>query len=202
MRYSFVIVSALALSATLGQTRPPASATEAMYQQATESAQRKLDHIAANAKINPPDQTPTTMTEREINTYLNSGRVRLPKGVSHLVLKGTPGMIDGAAQVDFDAITAGKRNSNPLLMLFSGVHEVAATAHANGSGHTGHVHIDSGAIDGVSVPRPALEFFLSRYLSPKYPGIGLDSTFQLPERIDIAQVGEHSLTVTQKATDH
>jgi hypothetical protein len=206
-RLPWIVLIALYATAALSRpgaqtsqtnTHPPASATQLMYQQAADSAERKLNHIKENAKRKAPDQTPTTFTERELNTHLNSGRVRMPKGVSHLDLKGTPGVIDGNAQIDFDAITAGKRNSNPLLYLFSGVHQVAAMAHASGSGGMGHVHIDSMSIDGMGVPRAALEFFIERYLAPKYPGIGLDSIFKLPQRIDIAQIGQHTMTVTQK----
>jgi hypothetical protein len=44
----------------------------------------------------------------------------------------------------------------------------------------------------------ALEYFVSKYITPKYPNIGLDSQFRLPNRIDTATVGYHKLTVTQK----
>jgi hypothetical protein len=44
----------------------------------------------------------------------------------------------------------------------------------------------------------ALEFFVEHYITPKYPNVGLDSQFQLPNRIDTATVGYHKLTVTQK----
>ena len=39
---------------------------------------------------------------------------------------------------------------------------------------------------------------IEKYLHPKYPNIGLDSRFGLPDRIDTARVGTHKLTVTQK----
>ncbi len=53
-------------------------------------------------------------------------------------------------------------------------------------------------IDGFNVPRVALEYFVSKYITPKYPNMGMDSQFQLPNRIDMATVGYHKLTVTQK----
>lgn len=169
-----------------------------MYQSAADSAERKLQHIRQNAKRTPPDQTPTVLTEREINAYLNSGRVTLPKGVQHVNLTGSNGRIDGTARVDFDAITASRRSANPLLALFSGVHEVHATARADASGGQGHVEIQSVDIDGTTVPRIALEFFMEHYITPKYSNVGMDSTFALAERIDTATIGNHQLTVTQK----
>jgi hypothetical protein len=60
------------------------------------------------------------------------------------------------------------------------------------------VHIDSVSIDGVGVPRMALEYFVEKYITPKHPDIGLDSQFKLPYRIETATVGARQLTVTQK----
>jgi hypothetical protein len=43
-----------------------------------------------------------------------------------------------------------------------------------------------------------LQMFVDRFLTPKYPELGLDSQFKLPNRIDTATVGRHELIVTQK----
>jgi hypothetical protein len=180
------------------QQQPAASGTQAMYDSAAKSADAKFRHIEENARRNPPDQTPTVLTEREINAYLNSGRVQLPVGVRSVRFTGQNGVLDAVARVDFDAITAQSKSSNPLLSLFSGVHDVHAVAHASASGRQGRVHIDSIEIDGVTVPRMALEFFIDRYLTPKYPNVGMDSVFNLPDRIDTARIGDHQLIITQK----
>ena len=169
-----------------------------MYRAAADSAERKFQHIQQNATLAHPDQTPTALTELEINAYLASGRVQLPKGVQRVQLTGEAGVVSGTARVDFDQITAGRRSANPLLSLFSGVHELRADAHASGSGGQGHVHIDSAALDGVTVPRMALQYFVDKYITPKYPNVGMDSTFQMPDRIDTAKVGSHKLILTQK----
>ena len=87
---------------------------------------------------------------------------------------------------------------NPLLSVFTGVHEIVVAAHAQGGGHEGVVHVDSVALDGVDIPRFVLQSFVEKYLQPKYPEIGLDSRFSLPQKIDTASVGEHRVTVTQK----
>jgi hypothetical protein len=100
--------------------------------------------------------------------------------------------------VDFDRIRAGVRSSNPLLSIFSGVHDVVVATHAYGAGGQGYVHVDSVSLDGVGVPRFLLQLFVEKYLQPKYPQLGLDSRFSLPDRIDTATVGQHKLTVTQK----
>jgi hypothetical protein len=75
---------------------------------------------------------------------------------------------------------------------------VEAKAQAQGSGGQGHVQIESVSLDGVAIPRAALEFFVDRYIKPKHPDIGLDTTFKLPYKIDLATVGSRQLTITQK----
>jgi hypothetical protein len=176
----------------------PSSATEAMYRAASASAETKFRHIEANAAAANPDQTPTVLTEREINAYLSSGDVKLPKGVNQLRLSGAGGSVTANALIDFDKVTEGKKSSNPLLGIFSGVHQVEVVSHAQGSGGQGRVHIDSASIDGIGVPRIALEYFATKYIKPKHPNLGLDSQFPLPDRIDTATIGDHTLTLTQR----
>ena len=193
----FVTIVALIALAN-AQQPPPASGTQAMYNAATASAEAKFRHIEETARRNPPDQRPTVLTEREINAYLASGRVQLPTGVRAVRFTGQNGVVNATARVDFDAITAKSRSQNPLLSLFSGIHDVHAVAHASGSGRQGRVHIDSIDIDGVNVPRMALQYFLDHYVRPKHPEVGMDSLFALPERIDTATIGDHQLILTQK----
>ena len=194
----FAIALLVALSLVAQQPRRPASQTEAMYQSANASAERKFRRIEENGQRPNPDQQPTVLTEREVNAYVASGNVKLPTGVKSVRFSGRPGVIDASARVDFDEITASRRASNPLLALFSGVHDVHAIARAEGSGRQGRVSVRSVELDGTTLPRVALEFFISRYITPKYPHAGMDSTFALPERIDTAVVGQGTLTVTQK----
>jgi hypothetical protein len=180
------------------QQTPAGSSTQAIYQAQAASCQKKFDYIRQNGEKANPDQTPTIISESELNAWLASGDAPLPKGVQKLQMAGDRGVINATAYVDFDQITAGARSSNPLLSLFRGTHEVQAKAHASGSGGQGQVHIDSVSLDGVGVPRMALEYFVDKYIAPKYPGIGLDSQFKLPYRIDLAIIGSRKLTLTQK----
>jgi len=169
-----------------------------MYDAALESARHKFRHIEENAKREPPDPSPTVLTEREVNSYLTSGDVELPAGIKRLQFTGSPGIVHADALVDFDQVTGGRYSSNPLMSLFSGTNKVEISAHASARGGTGQVHIDSVAINGVTVPRSALEYFVEKFVRPKYPNLGLDSTFPIPYRVNQADVGEHKLTVVQK----
>jgi len=162
------------------------------------NTERKLEHLESNADLDHPDPAPTEFTEQEINAYFASGNVKLPPGVQSVVFQEQPQIVIGTSRVDFDQIKAGKNSYNPLLSMFSGLHDVIVTAHAHGARGEGMVHVDSVSIDGVEVPKFVLELFLEKYLKPRYPNIGIDSRFALPARVDAAAVGLHKVSVSQK----
>jgi len=162
------------------------------------SMERKLLHVQQNGTLARPDTTPTEFTEQEVNAYFATGRVKLPAGVQSVRFQSQPDVIAATTRVDFEQLKAGRGSSNPLLSIFTGVHDVVVVAHARGMDHQGYVQVDSVALDGVEIPRFVLQLFVEKYLQPKYPGIGLNSQFALPGKIDTATVGLHKLTVTQK----
>jgi hypothetical protein len=163
-----------------------------------DSMQAKLDHIQENGEKAPPDQAPTVMSEEEVNDYIAAGKIVLPLGVKKLRMEGRGGVVTAFLNVDFDEIRAGQNSLNPMLSVFSGQHDVRVEADASGSGREGSVHVREVVIDGITVPRMALEYFVSKYIAPKYPNVGIDSQFHLPNKVDVATVGYHKLTVTQK----
>jgi hypothetical protein len=160
--------------------------------------ERKVQHVQQNGAQAQPDQTPTTFSQQEINDYVASGAVKLPKGVQSVRFASEPGVITSNARIDFDEVKSGRGSANPLLSVFSGVHDVVVVAHAHGSGHMGYVDIDSVSLDGVDIPRFVLQLFVEKYLQPKYPNVGLSSRFEMPYKIDTAVVGHNQLTITQK----
>jgi hypothetical protein len=183
-----VLTSVLTTVLCTGTTKPTNPA---------DSAADKLDYIHRNGQKPHPDSRPTQLTEAEANAYFASGKVKMPAGVQSLHLTGDSGAITANCRIDFDQVKAGRGNSNPLLHLFSGVHEVLVQADASGFNYEGHVHVNSVSIDGVEVPQFVLEVFVEKYVTPKYPGVGLDSTFRLPDKIETATVGSHELIVVQ-----
>ncbi len=160
--------------------------------------EQKIAYLKQNAAKSHPDPKPTEITEHEANAYFNEGGVKLPKGVSHVRLAATPGMIDGHAEVDFEALTQGKSSANPLLSLFSGTHDIHVVAQASGANRTGTIRAQSVSLDGVEVPQMLLQLFVQHFLTPKYPNVGITSTFKLPLRIDTATVDTGHVRVTQK----
>jgi hypothetical protein len=165
---------------------------------AVASMEQKLRHVESNGELPHPDSTPTEFTENEVNAYFAAGRMNFPAGVESVRFQSDPGVATATTRVDFDRLKGGSNSSNPVLTIFSGVHDVVVVAHAHGSGGQGLVHVDSVSLDDVEIPRFALQLFVQKFIQPRYPDLGLDSRFQLPDRIADATVEEHKLTVVQR----
>ena len=197
MRAGIALFSVAAIFAVLS-LHSPAQAQSRPNAVLVASFEKKLQHLQSNTAVKQPDSTPTEFSEQEINAYFASGNVELPKGVQSVVFQTQPQIVIGTSRVDFDQLKSGKNSYNPLLSVFSGVHEVVVAAHAYGAKKEGFVHVDSVSLDGVEVPQFVLELFVEKYLKPKYPNIGIDSRFALPVRVDTATIGLHKVTLVQK----
>jgi hypothetical protein len=162
------------------------------------SMEQKIAYLKQNAAREHPDPKPTEITQDEANAYFAEGGVKMPKGVTALKLAAQPGTLDGHAQVDFDTITQKARSSNPLLAVFTGVHDVHMIAQASGSNGTGTITVQHVYLDDVEIPQMILQFFVDRYLKSKYPNVGLTTTFKLPLRIDSAAVESGKVALVQK----
>jgi hypothetical protein len=167
------------------------------HSKAYTTANQKFEQLASGA--NGGKTQTVSFSADEISSYVNEGGVVLPNGVENVKFSGKSGSVTAVTKVDFDKITAGKSSMNPLLMLFTGEHDVTVNADAQGSGGQATVNVQSVEIDGVTVPHAALELFVSRYLQPKYGNtVGLNNQFAMPAHIDSAVVGNNTLTLTQK----
>ena len=190
-----VLCLALVLLATAGQQRASAQDKHSANYHAM---QAKLAWLKTNAAKAHPDPKPTELTGPEINAYFAEGGVKMPKGVSHLRLSSQDTTVDAHADVDFEQIMQGRGSSNPLYSLFSGTHDVHAVAQAAGENGVGTIRVQSIDFDGVTIPQFALEWFVQRYLTPKYPNVGVTSTFKLPLRIDNATVETGKVRLVQR----
>ncbi len=164
---------------------------------AADPLRAKLDALQANGKREHPDPHPTTIAEDDVNAHFAQPDAKLPRGVKSVHFTSSPGTITAVALVDFDEIRAG-RTHNALLNLFQGRHEVTAMARASGARFYGEVDIVSVLLDGVEVPRFLLELFVQKFVTPKYPGVGLETRFVMPARVENAIVGHHRLTLIQR----
>jgi len=158
----------------------------------------RLHHIRQDGMLANPDPTPTELPDNEGNGYFAAGRVKLPTSVQQLRYSTSPGTVNAVARIDFDVLTQNSTSNNPLLLLFSGVHDVRVIADASAQNGTATVIAQSVEIDGIAVPRMALEYFVNKYLTSRFPNVGMTSHFKLPSRVDSAKVETGKVVVYQR----
>lgn len=178
---------------------PVAAAPAKTPQQLADSMEKKIASVKENGAKERPDKRITVFQQDEINAYFAERRLTMPDGVRSVVFTLGPNLVHAQARIDFDDITRNRRTHNPLMYLFTGVHnvEVSARTAPAGAGMV-HVTVESVTIDGVTVPRMALQFFVDRFVSPKYPKVGLDRDYRLPAKMDAVVIARGKGTVTQK----
>ena len=183
-----LIVGALLARVEAGDSSP----------QLADSLERKVAHLRENGQKARPDPRPTVLTDEEVDAYMNSGRLKVPEGVSDIHLSTTVGEATAVAKVDFDRLLRDVRKNNMLWQLFTGVHDVKVRCGVWGKDGMGNVHVQNVWLDGHEIPRVALEFFLEHYIKPKVPQASLDSRFRMPVRIHTATVTKGKTTLTQR----
>lgn len=182
------------ISSVTAADKKPSKAETAL----ADSMQRKIDHIKSNSAKPEPEQTPTIFTEEEVNAYFAQRRLKMPDGVKSVIFDLQPEFVHTTATIDFDEITRTRRSNNPLLGIFTGIHEVKASAFADGAGGMVNVEVESVKIDGVPIPKMVLKLFIERWVNPKYPNVKLNGSYKLPSKMDTVIIERDKGTVTQK----
>ncbi|MEO8727460.1 MAG: hypothetical protein ABI383_15205 [Acidobacteriaceae bacterium] len=190
-RIAVLILAMVAALPAQQQQRPSAAG----------SLSAQLNYLRENAARQRPDPAPTVLSQADINAYLAGGAVKLPSGVESLAVALHAQQIIGSAKIDFDKVRTAGSDNNPFLSMFSGVHEVVVDAFAEGTDGKALIRVNSASLDGIVLPRFALELFVSKYVTPKHPNIGLDTRFTMPERISTAMVSEGRVTLVQRKSD-
>jgi len=164
------------------------------------SMDKKIALIESNSSNSPAQPQTTTITQDELNAYLTEGGVTIPKGISNVKIEFGPGTVHGSSQVNFDQLSEGHGGGgNPIFSaIFTGTHDVEADAQASGSSGQGTVTIETVKLDGVAIPKSALQYLIQYYVKPKYPNAGMTSTFALPDKIENAAVQQSQVALTQK----
>ncbi len=166
---------------------------------AADSFQKKVDFIKSNAGSAQPSQTPTLFSQEEINAYFAERRLKMPDGVQKVTFELQPDQVTALTRVDFEKLRQSRPSMNPLLSIFDGVHDCQVVAHAESAGPGRvRVRVESLNIDGMNVPRMALQMFVNHYVKPKYPNVDLDAEYKLPTRIDTATIKTQQGVIAQK----
>jgi hypothetical protein len=158
-----------------------------------------VDFIKANAARPQPAQTPALFSQEEINAYFSERRLKIPDGVQRVTFDLQPDQVTALTRVDFEKLRQSRPSMNPLLSIFDGVHDCQVVAHAESAGPGRvRVRVESVNIDGMNVPRMALQMFVNHYVKPKYPNVDLDAEYKLPTRIDTATIKTQQGVIVQK----
>jgi hypothetical protein len=165
-----------------------------------DALQRKLFLIAANGVAARPEARRTTVTEREVNAFLQS-RVDLPEGVVDPVVTILPdGVLQGRAVVDLDVVRASQpRGRMSAWNLLSGQLPVEVSGVlATGDG-VGAFSLGQATVGGVPVPNALLHEVVSYYSrSEAQPdGVDIEAPFRLPARIREIQTTQGEAFVVQ-----
>lgn len=168
-------------------------------QKLADSMARKIASIRQNGDRPDPQKRTTVFAQDEVNAYFAERRVKMPEGVKVVTFGLGANAVTSHALIDFDEITRERRSRNPLMYFFTGTHnvEVVARTEQAGAGRV-RVNVESVAIDGVAVPRMALDFFIERFVNPKYPNVGLDREYALPAKLDAVIIAPRKGTAIQK----
>jgi hypothetical protein len=170
-----------------------------------DAAMKKFERIAAAAETPRPADAPpleTTLTEREINSYLElEGPSFLPEGIaSPRFTLGDGGRVRARAIIDLDVWGSGRERSlfDPLSFLTGDV-EVIATGRIETRDGNGVVRYDSVTVGGISVPKVLAQELVRFYTrSPDFPdGITFDQPYPLPEGVRAVSVVSSEATLTQ-----
>ena len=175
---------------------------EALSRLAGSRLASKLAAIVQNGLTEADEPRLTTLTEQEINAYLQfQGRGEMPAGVtdSHIAIEGN-GRVAGRAEVDLDQVREQSTGGwlDPLSYLSGSLLILASGVLYTGDG-VGRVEIDTVTVAGVSVPKWVLHEVVRHYsrTAEDPDGVNLDDSFELPSRIREIQVGQGEAVIVQ-----
>lgn len=191
--------SVVPIAATLFLLTLSLTAKQVQHSAAFLSMDRKVKILEANAQRPPTYPQYTDITQEELNAYIAEGGVDMPKGIEDAKVDFKPAVVHATATVNFDTLAEGHTGTNPIFAaLFTGMHDVEAQAQASGAQGEGTLIVDWVKLDGIEIPRAALDYLVQHYVRSKYPNAGMTTRFSLPVKIDMAVVQQGKVTLTQR----
>lgn len=199
-RRSWLVAAALAMGLTVAAvaaTGPQWLASDAA------SMARKIELIAANGSADVPRPLRTTVTESELNAYLEYElRPQFPAGVvePRVWLLGA-GRVTARAVVDLDEVkkARGSRGFFDPLRWLSGRLPVTASGVVTAVEGVARLEFERADISGVPIPKALLQELITYYTrtATAPTGVSLDDPFPLPARIRSIDIGRSDATIVQ-----
>lgn len=131
-----------------------------------------------------------TVTAADADAYwAGAGAARLPAGVSQVHMSAEAGALTGSARINFDKLPSHGQ-TGWILMMFRGVHTVAARAAVNSaSAPRASLTITQVWLDGHEVPGFLVDAALAAFVTSRYPDVGRTFTVPLPRHSDTVSEG-------------
>jgi hypothetical protein len=187
--------------ATLGAALGLSAQTQLTRQDA-DLLQRKLLTIALNSTAPATAARATTITERELNSYLRYHAAgEIPVGVvdPYIWILGE-GRVRGRAMVDLDAVRTQKTRGwlDPAGYL-TGRLPLEVTGVLRTRDGIGRFELQTAELGGVTIPKTVLQEIVSYYSrTPDQPaGVSIDDPFELPAGIRDIKVAKGQAVVVQ-----
>ena len=199
IRTAAVVVLALAVMAAAATLHAAAIASRAQ----ADSLARKITQITQRgAQVVPGATRRTEVSEDEVNSwFVFRGRPYLPDGVTNpnLTMLGA-GAMRGAVTVDLEALGKRRSKGGPLDLwsYLGGKVPVTVTGTLRARDGRGQFEMKSAEMAGVPVPKALVQQLLSIYTSSSDDKpLSMDSSFELPAKIQSIDVGQGQLVVVQ-----
>ena len=197
-RIAFVIAlfAAIVIAATLVRADVARSKADA------DQMLQKIALIATNGLSQRPAARNTTVTEREVNSYLAiHARNDLPTGVVDPAITIAPaGRLTGTAIVDLDAVRKERRDTGfSAMSLLGGRLPIQAAGVLRTSNGVGKFELEEAWVSSIPIPKTLLQEIVAHYSrTPDSPdGINLDAPFELPAGIREIRTGQGQAIVVQ-----
>jgi hypothetical protein len=163
---------------------------------------QKIAVIATNGFSERPAPRNTTVTEREVNSFLAiHARKDLPAGVLDPAIKISPaGRLTGTATVDLDAVRKARSDSGfSAVSLLTGRLPIQAAGVLRTSNGVGKFELQEAWVSSIPIPKAVLQEIVAHYSrTPDSPeGIDLDAPFELPAGIREIRTGQGQAIVVQ-----
>jgi hypothetical protein len=205
MRFRTVVASLVLVTAAVvalhARVSSPLEAAAAATRQQADSLARKISQITQQGAAKPaPGARRTEVSEDEVNSwFVYRGRPYLPAGVSNPSVNMLgDGTMRGVATVDLEAIGRRKSRGGGMLDLWSylgGKVPIAVTGTLRTQDGRGRFDMQSAEVAGLPVPKALVQELVSAYTADDK--VSLDSSFELPARIQYINVGRGQLVVVQ-----
>ncbi|MCC6586683.1 MAG: hypothetical protein IT168_08190 [Bryobacterales bacterium] len=149
-----------------------------------ESARRKADLIESDQA--KPGST-VSFSVAEANAYAREeARKEVGDGLRNTKVWFGSGTASGSATIDFVKVQTARGKPPGMLMrlMLEGEKDVQVTVRVESRGGQAKIDVDEVYINGLAIPKSAVNLLIDYYVMPRYPEAKIGQWFELRHRVD------------------